>query len=74
MPWSRLMALQKLQDRDVLRRLLQRQQEMAERVFSPESNEDTSVPADTVQSRRVPPSRADADTSSRSAVLTTLSR
>ena len=46
MTWSRLMALQRLQDTDLLRRILERQQEMAERRFG---DSDTTQ-ADTTQS------------------------
>ncbi len=47
LPWSRLMALQRLQDTDLLRRILKRQQRMAERRFG--NAPDTSG-ADTTQS------------------------
>ncbi|PSQ72421.1 MAG: efflux RND transporter periplasmic adaptor subunit [Bacteroidetes bacterium QH_2_64_26] len=46
MSWSRLMALQRLQDTDLLQRVLNRQQEMAERRFG---NQDTAQ-ADTTAS------------------------
>ncbi len=46
MSWNRLMALQRLQDTDLLRRVLKNQQRMAERRFG---NADTTQ-ADTVQS------------------------
>lgn len=72
MPWSRLLALQRLQDRDVLRRLLERQQRMAEQRFGGDTSDD--APADTVQSRTAPPSRADADTSAGAVSLTALSQ
>lgn len=47
LPWSRLLALQRLQDTDLLRRILERQQRMAERRFG--TAPDTSR-ADTTQS------------------------
>jgi multidrug efflux pump subunit AcrA (membrane-fusion protein) len=46
MPWSRLLALQRLQDTDLLRRVMEQQQRMAERRFG---SADTTE-ADTVQS------------------------
>jgi hypothetical protein len=46
MPWSRLIALQKLQDTDLLYRVLDRQQQLANQRFG---NED-STQTDSVQS------------------------
>jgi RND family efflux transporter MFP subunit len=45
MPWSRLLSLQRLQDTDLLRRILERQRRMAERRFG---DTDTTTSADTV--------------------------
>ncbi len=45
LPWSRLMALQRLQDTDLLNRVLERQQRLAEQRFGPDS-----TPNDTTQS------------------------
>jgi RND family efflux transporter MFP subunit len=75
MPWSRLLALQKLQDRDVLRRLMKRQQRIAKQTFgagSTESPNRADAPPDTVQSDVGTPPQADADTSSASVSLTSL--
>jgi len=47
MPWSRLLALQRLQDRDVLRQLLERQQRIAEERFGSESSDTTARSAST---------------------------
>lgn len=45
LPWSRLIALQRLQDTDLLNRVLERQQRLAEQRFGPDS-----TPNDTTQS------------------------
>ena len=58
MSWSRLMALQRLQDTDLRRRVLERQQRMAERRFGDSSDADTTqssasqsaAPSDTLNS------------------------
>ncbi len=42
LPWSRLMALQRLQDTDLLRDVLERQQRMAEQRFGDSSGADTT--------------------------------
>jgi RND family efflux transporter MFP subunit len=47
LPWSRLMALQRLQDTDLLRDILERQQRMAEERFGDSAESDA---ADTIQS------------------------
>jgi multidrug efflux pump subunit AcrA (membrane-fusion protein) len=44
-PWSRLMALQRLQDTDLLNRVLERQQRLADQRFGPDA-----APDDTAQS------------------------
>jgi hypothetical protein len=64
LPWSRLMALQRLQDTDLLRRILERQQRMAERRFG--TAPDTSR-ADTTQSSAADGSTSDGSTSDGSA-------
>jgi hypothetical protein len=47
MPWSRLLALQRLQDTDLLQRILERQQRLAEQRFGDQDRDTTSN--DTVQ-------------------------
>lgn len=64
MPWSRLLALQRLQDRDVLRQLLERQQRIAEERFGSESSDTTARSASTAPAP---------DTSGTSVVRTSLS-
>ena len=58
LPWSRLLALQRLQDTDLLRDVLERQQRMAEQRFGDSSDADA---ADTTQSSTAqqPPTPAD---------------
>ena len=63
MPWSRLMALQRLQDTDLLYRTLERQQRLAEQRFG---NSDTTQAADTAQSSTLPREAAAPDTSATS--------
>jgi hypothetical protein len=47
MPWSRLMALQRLQDTDLLRDIMARQQRLAEQRFGGDSaSADSTRPAD----------------------------
>ncbi|WP_263791718.1 efflux RND transporter periplasmic adaptor subunit [Salinibacter sp.] len=55
-PWSRLMALQRLQDTDLLNRVLERQQRLADQRFGPDA-----APDDTARSSVSPPD-ASADT------------
>ncbi|WP_263835580.1 efflux RND transporter periplasmic adaptor subunit [Salinibacter sp.] len=55
-PWSRLMALQRLQDTDLLNRVLERQQRLADQRFGPDT-----APDDTARSSVSPPD-ASADT------------
>ena len=85
MAWSRLVALQKLQDRDVLRRLMERQQRMARQTFGPNGQRDAAsddgaataedaAPSDTVQSRANTPPQANADTSRAPITLTSASQ
>ena len=59
LPWSRLMALQRLQDTDLLRKILKRQQRMAEQRFG--SSSDTSA-TDTTQSSTAQQPTAPPDT------------
>ena len=55
-PWSRLMALQRLQDTDLLNRVLERQQRLADQRFGPDA-----APDDTAQSSAAPHPDASAD-------------
>jgi RND family efflux transporter MFP subunit len=64
MPWSRLMALQRMQDTDLLYRILDRQQRIAKRRFG-----DTTQ-TDTAQSDTVLQNRAASDTSGTSMATT----
>lgn len=52
MPWSRLLALQRLQDTDLLYRVLERQQRLAEQRFGGEEQDSTE--ADTAQASAAP--------------------
>ena len=54
MPWSRLMALQRLQDTDLLYRVLERQQRIAKQRFGDTTDADTAQPTSSRQNR--PPS------------------
>jgi multidrug efflux pump subunit AcrA (membrane-fusion protein) len=51
MSWSRLIALQRLQDTDLLQRVLNRQQEMAERRFGDQDTTQADTTASTAQER-----------------------
>jgi len=51
MSWSRLMALQRLQDTDLLQRVLNRQQEMAERRFGNQDTAQSDTTASAAQER-----------------------
>lgn len=59
MPWSRLMALQRLQDVDLLERVLERQQRIAEQRFGIDEARDTTE-TDSARSAAADTSRADA--------------
>ena len=65
MPWSRLMALQRLQDTDLLYRVLERQQRIAKRRFGDTTTTDTAQSAAPLQNR------AASDTSSPSVAAST---
>lgn len=43
LPWSRIVSLQQLQDRDLLRQILERQQEMAEERFASNSSSESDT-------------------------------
>jgi len=50
LPWSRIVSLQQLQDEDLLRRILERQQEVAQQRFANGSNaDDSTVLSDSAQ-------------------------
>jgi HlyD family secretion protein len=65
MSWSRLIALQRMQDTDLLQRVLDRQQEMAERRFG---DGDTTQADTTASAAQELPSAADSTRSSGSAL------
>jgi len=69
-PWSRLMALQRLQDIDLLNRVLERQQRIAEQRFGDRDSTQT----DTSQTTSEAPDAPAPDTSGRSVALTTDNR
>ncbi|PEN13772.1 efflux transporter periplasmic adaptor subunit [Longibacter salinarum] len=54
MPWSRLIALQRLQDTDLLNRIMKRQREAARQKFDTASTEGDSAPDSTDTSARSP--------------------
>ena len=56
LPWTRLMALQRLQDTDLLRDVLERQQRMAEQQFgdSPDTNASDTTQSSTAQQPTAP--------------------
>ena len=71
MPWSRLMALQRLQDTDLLYRVLERQQRVAKERFG-EEDSTTIDTAQSVRDRAASPSRSrPKDTTGPSVAMTT---
>jgi len=67
MPWSRLMSLQRLQDTDLLYRVLERQQRLAKKRFG--NGSDTST-TDTIRSSAPAPDQAPSDSAQTSVAST----